>query len=425
MRQHNIILIVADTMRIDGISLYNKNVTTPNIEYLVKDSTIYNNAISPAPWTVPAHASIFTGKYLSEHKIHETINEKDIHLLGKMSNIKYKTIAEILKEQGYNTIGLSANPFISPGSGFDKGFNTFIQVDNYYDSYLKNSLYSNVDKHKLNMIVNYFKKNGLSKTLDLYKVYKLKYKSSNAIFYDKGGYSITQTIKNMSIKEPFFMFLNFMEMHESYIPHEPNGVEYFINNKIIKINKIKAIERAYFKMAQLLDNYIGIIIRFLIDNGIYENTDIILTSDHGQRITQSYFGHGYFLTDDLIRVPLIVKNGENKIINDLISTTNLIDLIKNTIHKDNYIYMSDMVFSESFGFAQDVTQFKNYFDKEVSRVAIFKSDYKLVINNQGKIEEFKKGHKNIEYYKSNNNILDELSNDINIFKGNNKYNILR
>ena len=86
MNQHNIILIVIDTMRRNAVSIYNNNVKTPNIEYLSKNSTIYNNVISPAPWTVPAHASIFTGKYLNEHKLHEACNEKHTELFGKMNS---------------------------------------------------------------------------------------------------------------------------------------------------------------------------------------------------------------------------------------------------------------------------------------------------------------------------------------------------
>ncbi len=410
-------------MRRDAISLYNKDTTTPSIEYLARDSIIYNNAISPAPWTVPAHASIFTGKYLNEHKLHETLNEKDTHLFGRMNNVKYRTISEILKQQGYNTIGLSANPQISPGSGFDRGFNTFIHVENYYDSILRNSLNYHEDKKKVDMIINYFKQNGLSQTLNLYKIYKLWSNSSNAIFYEKGGYSITETINNLSLTEPFFLFLNFMEMHEPYLPHEPNGIENFINDKMMNKSKINLIKQAYFRMPTLLDRYIGIIIKFLKNNGIYENTDIILTSDHGQRITQDYFGHGYFLTDDLIRVPLIVKNGKSKIVNHVVSTTGIIDLIKSSIQEDNYIHINDTVFSEAYGFAQDVTMLKNYHKNELSRIAIFKSNYKLVINNKGKIEEFKKNYKDIEDYKSKKNILEDLLSEIDIFKGNDKFAI--
>ena len=140
MNQHNIVLIVTDTMRRDAVSVYNNNVMTPNIEYLSKNAVIYNNAISPAPWTVPAHASIFTGKYLNEHKLHEAYNEKHTELFGKMNKVKYKTISEILQKEGYNTIGLSANPSIGPGSGFDRGFNTFIKIENYYDSFLAECL---------------------------------------------------------------------------------------------------------------------------------------------------------------------------------------------------------------------------------------------------------------------------------------------
>ena len=421
MNQHNILLIVTDTMRRDAVSVYNNNVRTPNIEYLSKNAVIYNNAISPAPWTVPAHASIFTGKYLNEHKLHETSIEKDIDLLGKMNNVKYKTISEILQKEGYNTIGLSANPFISPGSGFDRGFNMFIQIENYYDSFLRDSLGHNENKKKTDMIINYFKNNGIIKTMDLYKIYKLRSKGSNSIFYDKGGYSITKTINNMSLKEPFFMFINLMEMHEPYIMNEPNGVKSFINGQNMNINKIKTIWRAYFRMPRFLDNYIGNIIKFLKNNGIYENTDIILTSDHGQRITQNYYGHGYFLTDDLIRVPLIVKSGKHQVLNQVISTTSVIDLIKHIIYGEDVMQINETAFSEAYGFAQDVKQIKNYRDIEVSRVAIFKSGYKLVLNNKGEVEEFKKNYKKIEDYKNNKNIIEELLNEIQIFKGNDKF----
>ena len=419
MNQHNIILIVADTLRRDAISLYNNNVVTPNIEYLSKNSIIYNNAISPAPWTVPAHASMFTGKYLNEHKLHETYNEKDSDLLGKMNAVKFKTIAETLQKEGYNTIGLSANPFISPGSGFDRGFNMFIQMENYYDSFLRDSLDYNGSKNKLNMIINFLKNKGIINTLDLHRVYKLRSKGSNSIFCEKGGYTITKTINNMSLKEPFFLFLNFMEMHEPYTKNELNGIESFINGQ--NVNKIKEIWDAYFRMPKLLDNYIGNIIKFLKNNGLYEDTNIILTSDHGQRIAQEYYGHGYFLTDDLIRVPLIVKNGKHQVLNHVTSTTSVIDLIKHMIYGKDEIQTNETAFSEAYGFAQDVKQFKNSHDLEVSRVAIFKSNYKLVLNNKGQIEEFKKEDKKIEDYESNKNIIGELLNDIEIFKGNDKF----
>ena len=423
MNNKNIILIVADTLRKDAISLYNKNIKTPNIEYLAGDSTIYNNAISPASWTVPSHASIFTGKYVNEHRVHETYDIKGLQLFGQMNEVKYKTIAEILNKEGYNTVGLSANPSIIPGSGFDRGFNVFSYIPNYYRTILNDSI-SKKNSSRIISFLDYYKKNGLINSLDLYKLYNLYRKSINGYLYDKGGHSLTNYIKNMSIKEPFFIFINLMEMHEPYLSRDTVDVIDFLNNKKRSINKINRIKKAYFNMSSKLDDYIGIIIEFLRDNHIYDNTDIIFTSDHGQMMNENYCGHGIFLTDELIDVPLIVKNGKKGVVNENISTIIISDMIKNIIYNDDNLNINDSIFSESFGIPQDsALSFKNRDDKEISRTAVFKSGYKLVINNKNKIEEFKMGDKNINNINDNKNIINDLVDEISIFKGDNNFNL--
>ena len=422
MNNKNIILIIADTLRRDAISLYNKNVKTPNIEYLAGDSTVYDNAISPASWTVPAHASIFTGKYVNEHKVHETYDIKISQLFGRMNDVKYKTIAEILNNEGYNTIGLSSNANIIPGSGFDRGFNIFSYMQNYYESILYDNI-GNKNYNKIKLFLNYYKKNGLMNSLDLYKLYNLWIKGSNGHLYDKGGYSLTNYIKNMSVKEPFFMFINLMEMHEPYLVHDTEGIIDFLNNRKIDTNKINKIKKEYFKMSSKLDDYIGIIIKFLKDNNIYNDTDIIFTSDHGQMISENYYGHGTFLTDDLINVPLIVKNGKKDNVNKNVSTIIINDIIKNIIYNDNNLNINDSVFSESYGIPLDgAVSFKNRGDKEMPRTAVLKSGYKLVINNKNVIEEFKKGNKNIDI-NDNKNIINDLMDEISIFNGSNNFNV--
>ncbi len=426
MNNKNIILIVADTLRKDAISLYNKNIKTPNIEYLANDSTIYGNAISPASWTVPSHASIFTGKYVSEHRVHETYDIKSSQLFGQMNEVKYKTIAEILNKEGYNTVGLSANANIIPGSGFDRGFNVFSYIQNYYRSILfDNDSISKKNSNKIILFFDYCKKNGLINSLDLYKLYNLYRKSINGYLYDKGGYSLTNYIKNMSIKEPFFIFINLMEMHEPYLSLDTGvGVIDFINNKKQSINKINRIKKAYFNLSSKLDDYIGIIIKFLKDNNIYDDTDIIFTSDHGEMMNENYCGHGTFLTDELINVPLLVKNGKKGVVNENVSTIIISDMIKNIIYNDDNLNINDSIFSESYGIPQDsALSFKNRDDKEVSRTAVFKSGYKLVINNENKIEEFKRGDKNINNINDNKNIIKDLVDEISIFKGDNNFNL--
>ena len=137
VKQPNIIIIVADTMRLDALSVYNNKINTPAVDLFSRNSIIYNNAIAPAPWTIPSHASLFTGKYASEHKIHESDEIKDSDLNISMNHNKFPTIAEKLNKDGYNTLGISANVNIVPGGGFDKGFNNFYYSKNVYYNIIK------------------------------------------------------------------------------------------------------------------------------------------------------------------------------------------------------------------------------------------------------------------------------------------------
>ena len=67
MTKPNIVLIVMDTARAANFSCYGyPETTTPNIDKIAKEGTLYNYAISPSTWTLPSHASLFTGLYPSE-----------------------------------------------------------------------------------------------------------------------------------------------------------------------------------------------------------------------------------------------------------------------------------------------------------------------------------------------------------------------
>ena len=114
----NIILIILDTVRADHLSCYgyHKN-TTPNIDLIAKEGVLYLNAISQSPWTLPSHASIFTGTYLSKHRT-------DID--NKKLNPKLMTITEYLSNKAdYKCYGISNNVWVSREFNFNRGFHQF------------------------------------------------------------------------------------------------------------------------------------------------------------------------------------------------------------------------------------------------------------------------------------------------------------
>ena len=119
MQQPNIILISVDTLRADHLSCYGYHrATTPNIDALGDQGVIFTKAYSTAVWTPPAHASMLTGLYPSQHNvIHQNRLREDI-----------PTIAELLQERGYQTAGFVNNSQVGKLVGFDRGHDDFFEV---------------------------------------------------------------------------------------------------------------------------------------------------------------------------------------------------------------------------------------------------------------------------------------------------------
>jgi arylsulfatase/arylsulfatase A len=112
----NVLLIIADSLRAHNTSVYGYHRdTTPFLETLANESIKYDKAIAPSTWSLPSHASMFTGLQAEEHQ-----------LLGTDSALgEYETIWNDFQDAGYSTGVFSANPFITePSYGLTAGFDT-------------------------------------------------------------------------------------------------------------------------------------------------------------------------------------------------------------------------------------------------------------------------------------------------------------
>lgn len=98
--EHNIVLIVIDTLR-NGI--INFHQLKYNDVSFFKEFTIYENCVTAAPWTIPSHVSLFTGKYPSEHRIHVD-REHKLSLEFSPTELEYRTIFQILKKKDTQTM---------------------------------------------------------------------------------------------------------------------------------------------------------------------------------------------------------------------------------------------------------------------------------------------------------------------------------
>lgn len=318
----NVILIVMDAVRADHLSSYGYHrKTSPNIDMLAKQGVLYENAFSAAEWSYPSHASIFTGKYPSFHK---TLG-KDISLHKENT-----TIAEILNLNGYQTIGITSNILLSPVNGFSKGFQKYVVLDTPYRSFkfIKQS-----PKDFIRTLIY---------GLDWYTYRNIE--------------MIKRFLDKHAEKKPFFLFSNLYNCHAPYDPPRPFKKRFYsslnepmfyvmewLSNKIFgntgekirdeeldvrKLNRIADDDGQYSFMAKelevterewevvkawydggiaYLDYRIGELIDFLHDKGLFDNTLLIITSDHGENFGEhGLASHQFCLYDSLLHVPLIM-----------------------------------------------------------------------------------------------------------------------
>ena len=115
---YNLILISIDTVRADYLQIYNPTgVPTPNLSKIANHAYLYTNVIAQVPFTLPSHSSMLTGTYPVKHRVQENIGAK----LGDDA----VTLAEVLKENGYQTAGFIGALVLESGTGIEQGFDTF------------------------------------------------------------------------------------------------------------------------------------------------------------------------------------------------------------------------------------------------------------------------------------------------------------
>ncbi len=109
------LLVVIDTLRADAVSaLGGRAEATPTFDALASEGLLFGRAFADAPWTIPSHATLFTGRSALEHGVGAGRRV----VLGPDAD----TLAERLTEAGYETIALTENPLVSAPFGLDQGF---------------------------------------------------------------------------------------------------------------------------------------------------------------------------------------------------------------------------------------------------------------------------------------------------------------
>jgi arylsulfatase A-like enzyme len=298
----NVLLVILDTVRAASLGLYGYDrPTTPNLERIAERGVVFDRALSPSPWTLPAHGTLFTGRY--PHEL--TANWKT------PLDDTYPTLAELLAERGYETAGFVANSFYTTYEhGLDRGFV-------HYEDYVV-SLGQILNSASLGALVFAgrpgFSSNLFRRVLDNYEYFgRKKADRLSNDFLDWVGDGRPR---------PFFAFLNYIDAHAPFTPPAEYATRFGVRGPrplLHRITNDKSTlteeERAagdydrnrYDASIAFLDHELGRMFDELARRGVLDNTLVIVTSDHGELLGEmGIYAHANSLYMELLHVPLLI-----------------------------------------------------------------------------------------------------------------------
>lgn len=321
MGQKNIIIIVMDTANFSSVADVRESTDTA-LSQVADRGTEYTRAFTASSWSLPSHASLFTGTYPSKHGAH-----------AGYKNLENPTpyLPEILRERGYETVAVSNNTWISEEFGFGEGFDTFYKTWQYVqsDTDLGEIARTKEGREKLRSVVSRLREgNPLVNAINaVYGQYIRKQEDDGAKQTNKW---LEQWLRQRNESRPFFLFINYLEPHLEYRPPErvaeqflPSDVSYeeamnvpqdawrYIAGKIDLSDRDFEVLRALYRAEiAYLDMRIGELKQQLVEAGEWENTIFVVTGDHGENIgDHGLMDHQYCLYDTLLHVPLIIDGG--------------------------------------------------------------------------------------------------------------------
>ncbi len=329
----NVVLIVMDTARASAFSCYGNNwQTSPRIDRIAQQGVLYRSAVSSSPWTLPSHATLFTGEYASEHGCNRTTYELES---GK------RTLARVLRDSGYHTISVARNPMLSRQTGILQGFDEIYCLDQFFaDVELVRDLVGDYESYsglkKIACLLDRFRQGSYAKNVFNFAYHMMSGRSRRfrtGRYYQKRAGTINRLAKKSVARcadsgTPFFLFVNYMEHHLPYVPSHSYYRDWYTGRipdifldtvkrelplynfgaKTLTADDRKRLWAAYHGATASIDDQVGDLHAYLDRQGLLENTMFVVVSDHGENLGEhGLLDHRYCLFDTLLKVPLVVQ----------------------------------------------------------------------------------------------------------------------
>lgn len=250
----NLVVVTLDTTRADRLGCYgSRDVETPHLDRLAAGGVLFENAISPAPLTLPVHSSLFTGLFPGAHGVRDNGG-------FKLAPERH-TLAEVLQENGWATGGFVSAYVLDHRWGIAQGF------DRYLDDF-------DLSKYK-SVSMGDIQRRGddtVARGLDWIREVT-----------GKGGKD----------GRPFFAWIHLYDPHAPYEPPEPFASRY--------------PQRPYNGEIAWTDSLVGRLLDGLEQMGLTERTVVAVIGDHGESLGEHHeTGHGFFIYEPTVRVPFLL-----------------------------------------------------------------------------------------------------------------------
>ena len=275
----NILLISIDSLRADHVHSYGyERETSPSMDALAQEGVLFRYTVAPTSWTLPAHVTMLTSLPPAYHKVTADLTRLDPEAV---------TLAEVLRAAGYETAAFVSGAYLRAEYGHRQGFDHF---DDYSALPLAWNAHRQITSPDLLRLV--------TKWID---------------DWDRGGR-----------RRPFFIFLHMWDVHYDYDPPSPYDrmfdpdytgsitSENFEGNRAINPKMdprdLEHIVALYDGEIRYTDEHLGRLFSFLRERGVFDDTVVTVTSDHGDEFFEhGKKGHRRTLYDEVLLVPLIMR----------------------------------------------------------------------------------------------------------------------
>ena len=324
-----VVLIVLDTVRADRLDLYGyERATMPALSQFARTRAVtVRNAYANGGWSLPTHASLFTGLHPPRHGAHAPFqDDPDKPRTGgyRLAD-SIPTLAELLGRAGYWTVGVSANfAPLSDLFGLDRGFQRYNASPDATQALLARSPW------RIPQLA-FSPAAPVGAFLDRLPPF------SSSEFFLGVRYRRAREITDEALEavetagqQPFFLFVNYVDAHQAlYPPREYrdrfpgvrwqlglHGLDKGVQSAVLRGDRSLSLEESehlralYDGELAYLDDQLGRFLEGLARHPKWSEMLVVITSDHGEALGEhGSIGHGTSLYEEMIRIPLVIKPG--------------------------------------------------------------------------------------------------------------------